>query len=72
MLKKLDNLLFIGVHLIFYLFILYGAITTNHPIGLVLLLVGIVIAFMEIAYRISNYRINKKIEKYVESGFKEY
>jgi len=71
MLKKLYNFFFVGVYLTFYLFILYGAIITNHPIALVFLLVGVVIGFMEIAYRASNYKLDKRIKIYITSGLKE-
>lgn len=74
MLRKLDHFLFVGVHVAFYLFFLYGltVYAPNHFLTPIFWIFGIVVTLMEVTFRICNYRTNKRIERYITNGFREY
>ena len=69
MLKKIDNFLFFGVHLVLYFFFLYGltVYASDHLATLFFWIAGIVISLFEVIYRICNYHTNKRIKRYIEN-----
>lgn len=75
MLKKLDSVLFFFINLALYLFFLYGSIITNHSISIIFIFIGflgVLWLIMEVYTRICRYQGDKRIEKYIASGFKKW
>lgn len=66
-----DTLAFV-LNLGFILIITYGLLLVGHPLGLLFALVLVGFGIMEIWYRICWYQSDKRINRYVESGFREW
>lgn len=69
MLKKLDNLVFTGLHLCLLGFLLYGCLTyaPESPATIILGLVAVFVVgyfISAIIFKLNNLHINKKINRY--------